>query len=550
MLSPRSRVARPTSSAASSSASTGAPLAAAAGTSDASAGSRNVLIHVFDEYRKSAKDFVCRRDVLLANMKYFRKFLNLSNEHDEIDISVHCDVEVFEWLVAYMQQTPHASSPLESTSDAASERTLASPSSPSPPHLSLDNIASILVSSEFLQMETLVDECVRFIAARMQAFLQLRVDLGCLSDATVAKIAERCSAEQLQALHDPKDKILSKLHKKKLEAFVRRLRESEKRVERCANCGAVYLQSSEAVLTCPAGRRQIGVHGELVARHEARPGWRLDELVRELTGGTDKNVAGVSTNASAVSCSAVYWYLWASTNCFLCSTCKRVFAFLELRTCALHSGPVGGVGADAKFSCCGAHVFDVDDLGSARVRGCSMKEHVPVFAGSAAGVNDKHRGGDVNSDVDTDDATTETHFEAVCKLPGLWDVIRSCEIVVRSAAASEATRTGMVSPPATTTPQQISILHALLHGELASGASSSHPRQLQASVLASTKRPTPATPSTSTTAPALTSSNSGGDTTSPQRQRQYRALQLQEKDRLRHQLLARRLVQMRKNLTA
>ncbi|KAF1790998.1 Protein of unknown function DUF3342 [Phytophthora cactorum] len=53
----------------------------------ASSSSRNVVIHVFDEYRKSSKEFTCQRDLLLAKMKYFQAYLNEANEHDEIDIS-------------------------------------------------------------------------------------------------------------------------------------------------------------------------------------------------------------------------------------------------------------------------------------------------------------------------------------------------------------------------------------------------------------------------------------------------------------------------------
>ena len=38
-------------------------------------------------------------------MKYFEKFL-ADNESgfDDIDISVHCDVEIFEWLMNYIHE--------------------------------------------------------------------------------------------------------------------------------------------------------------------------------------------------------------------------------------------------------------------------------------------------------------------------------------------------------------------------------------------------------------------------------------------------------------
>uniref|UniRef100_K3X3Z3 SANT and BTB domain-containing protein n=1 Tax=Globisporangium ultimum (strain ATCC 200006 / CBS 805.95 / DAOM BR144) TaxID=431595 RepID=K3X3Z3_GLOUD len=323
MLSPRPR--------------TGAARAAPSG--------RNVLIHVFDEYRKSTKDFVCDRELLLAKMKYFQAYLNPSNEHDEIDISVHCDVEIFEWLVKYMQQTEAEWKP----------------------RIALENIASILVSSEFLQMDALVEECIRFITTRMQAFFQLRVDFGCLSEATITKIADRCTTEDLQKLHDPKGKILSKLQRKKLDAYVKKLQDAGRTIERCGDCDILYLKYDAAALCCPKGERQVGVYGELVAQHSPKPDWKIDDFFRDLT--SDKNVT------------------WSQ---------------------------MVGFGHEAKFSCCNTHVFNSDDLAAS---GCKVKEHIPTYG--------------VQDELGEDAATAQKSMDAIMKLPGLWDLIRTCDQLAR-----------------------------------------------------------------------------------------------------------------------
>eukprot|EP00644_Phytophthora_capsici_P008083 jgi/Phyca11/59797/gw1.58.183.1 len=208
---------------------------------DAAPVSRNVVIHVFDELRKTSKEFTCQRDVLLNKMKYFQAYLNETNEHDEIDISVHCDVEIFELLMEYMHQHDREWRP----------------------RITLENIASILVSSEFLQIEELVEECVTFISGRLQDFLLLRVDFGCLSDVTIAKIASNSSPEQLQALHDPKDKILSKLQRKKVEALVKVLQQGGCSLQLCKNCELLFIRSDRERLGCQKGKLQVGVHGEL-----------------------------------------------------------------------------------------------------------------------------------------------------------------------------------------------------------------------------------------------------------------------------------------------
>lgn len=94
------------------------------------------------------RDFVCPRDVLVQEMHYFEEYLSSDTQlWDEVDISVHCDVPVFEWLMTYtkrgMLEGPcgeKLSSPLE------------------PPKLEPNTAVSILISSDFLKMETLVGE--------------------------------------------------------------------------------------------------------------------------------------------------------------------------------------------------------------------------------------------------------------------------------------------------------------------------------------------------------------------------------------------------------
>lgn len=63
-----------------------------------------IVIHVFDENRNINKDFSCEKDLLTQNMKYFDKYLTDSTSVEDIDISVHCDIKIFEWLMQYLHQ--------------------------------------------------------------------------------------------------------------------------------------------------------------------------------------------------------------------------------------------------------------------------------------------------------------------------------------------------------------------------------------------------------------------------------------------------------------
>lgn len=95
-----------------------------------------IVIHVFDENRKVNKDFTCEKELLVSHMKYFEKYLTEATSVDDIDISVHCDIKIFEWLMRYLQEI----NPLKASSTP----------SENPPKLDIKNVISILISSDFL----------------------------------------------------------------------------------------------------------------------------------------------------------------------------------------------------------------------------------------------------------------------------------------------------------------------------------------------------------------------------------------------------------------
>lgn len=91
------------------------------------------MIHVFDENRKVNKDFTCEKELLVMHMKYFEKYLTEATSVDDIDISVHCDIKIFEWLMRYLKHK-ESCGPIDETT----------------PKLDIKNVISILISSDFL----------------------------------------------------------------------------------------------------------------------------------------------------------------------------------------------------------------------------------------------------------------------------------------------------------------------------------------------------------------------------------------------------------------
>lgn len=125
-----------------------------------------VVIHVCDENQHITRDFCCKRNILVRHMKYFEKFLSENeNGYDDIDISVHCDVEIFEWLMMYIHEPEN------------------------PPQFDKAIIVSILISSEFLQMDTLVELCVQHVSTNLNDIIKLPIDLSCISEKLINRIA-------------------------------------------------------------------------------------------------------------------------------------------------------------------------------------------------------------------------------------------------------------------------------------------------------------------------------------------------------------------------
>ena len=103
--------------------------------------------------------------LLKQQMKYFESFLAENEGNSDLDISVYCDIEIFEWLMNYIHE----------------------PSSK--PYFDKSIVVSILISSEFLQMDELVNICLESIAGRLDDIIALPIDLSCISDKLVNMLA-------------------------------------------------------------------------------------------------------------------------------------------------------------------------------------------------------------------------------------------------------------------------------------------------------------------------------------------------------------------------
>ena len=87
--------------------------------------------------KKWKKTLSVRNNILLNEMKYFEKHLKMTDSADDIDISVHCDIKIFEWLMNYLNDMK--------------------------PNLEVSTVIPILISADFLVMGRLIDDWVSFV---------------------------------------------------------------------------------------------------------------------------------------------------------------------------------------------------------------------------------------------------------------------------------------------------------------------------------------------------------------------------------------------------
>ena len=75
--------------------------AEAAATSDTES---DIVVHVIDQGHGVTRDFLCNKQKVMMKMRYFQHYFTAtdSNRIEELDISVHCDVNIFDWLVRYL----------------------------------------------------------------------------------------------------------------------------------------------------------------------------------------------------------------------------------------------------------------------------------------------------------------------------------------------------------------------------------------------------------------------------------------------------------------
>lgn len=160
--------------------------------------SREVIIHVCDEIKGTSRDFPCPKDLLISKMGYFKE-ITAGQSLEDIDISVHCDLLIFEWLMRWIKK------------DMLGEEFW--------PMLDPTNVVPILVSASFLQMEPLLVDCLAYCHSNLNEIVKHSTNLSCLNDSIITRLAAMFTNQELDAVKDRKERVTHRLWAKMIHSL-------------------------------------------------------------------------------------------------------------------------------------------------------------------------------------------------------------------------------------------------------------------------------------------------------------------------------------------
>uniref|UniRef100_A0A8D2QVS4 KIAA1841 n=1 Tax=Zosterops lateralis melanops TaxID=1220523 RepID=A0A8D2QVS4_ZOSLA len=318
----------------------------------------NMVIHVCDEAKNLREDFVCPRDLLISEMKYFAEYLSVDAQRwEEVDISVHCDVHIFDWLIRYVKRNSKESEDNEM------------------PTLEPSNVISILISSEFLKMDSLVEKCIHYCYENMNAIVATPCNMNCINANLVTHIADLFRHNEVEELKDKRDKFKSKLFCKKIERLFDPeyvnpdSRGNAATLYRCCLCKKLLTKETERRIPCVPGKINIDQHGNIVYVHIRDKIWEVHEYL-------------IGLHEELKSWRDVYWRLWGTVNWLTCSRCNQSFLCTEFSHCQYHPQPVlypgvasalGSTGTGV-YPCCNQKVLRFDP--TTLPKGCKVRDHM------------------------------------------------------------------------------------------------------------------------------------------------------------------------------
>lgn len=223
-----------------------------------------ISITVCDESKTLKRQFSCNRSLLIREMRYFADYLkDEPDQAEEVDISVHCDLDIFQWLMSFVNRRITGKEPdLE-------------------PRIAV----SILISSDFLKMDKLVTLTLDYIHNHMNEILATNCNVSCIPDPLFRQLGKQFySPYEIEQIHDRKNKIRGKLFEYSLEQIL-----TEKKIIRCQYCLTIMTTEQMEDLPCLTDRLILKTNGKLHFQHKIDLKFDINQWTRDIYTRSDNS---------------------------------------------------------------------------------------------------------------------------------------------------------------------------------------------------------------------------------------------------------------------
>ncbi|XP_008216899.1 uncharacterized protein KIAA1841 homolog [Nasonia vitripennis] len=316
-----------------------------------------VEIHVCDEAKNIKKDFRCPQRLLVQKMCYFAD-VTAGQKLEEMDISVHCDIVIFDWLMRWVKKDIIKKSEW--------------------PILEANNVVPIMVSASFLQMEPLLDNCLTYCHNNMSDILKTTTILTCLNDTLLTRLADLFTNADVEAIKDKKDKIQSRLFCKLIMTLANPKPDNKRghsgslaTLFKCLKCEKNVVRSVSNLVPCVPSNMKIDSKGNLHSKHTRDMTWNLNDYI-------------VSLRSELRSWRKVYWRLWGDCHFLFCRQCGIYFPINQMDWCSYHpENPQFFINEQqratpfplGRYPCCSQRAYRFQAITNRD--GCRFREHVP-----------------------------------------------------------------------------------------------------------------------------------------------------------------------------
>lgn len=325
----------------------------------------------------------------LKNRLHAKTARGVKKKH--VQITVHCDAVVFGELLRFIDERFDDGNVGNNTAYGNENVSRVS--------LTVRGVVPVLVASQFLGIDFLVEKAVTFLGKDLPAVCSLTPPVGVanLGDSVLRRLAETVSHEILEHTVSvlesmnkeskenentkPQNFFTSRLYRWKLPGLLNNVNGG---VSRCSNCARVYPTEKREELVCAkAINKSIAFDGDVIGRHIPLEEFDAEAFVKDLAVAHDPR--------------HVFWYIWGATRTLpRCRRCRaKIVLAQELEGCRYHPGRVvresgrgeSGGGDDLSTfvrSCCGAPCLRFDAADSMLGGGCCVREHAIECVGEFA----------------------------------------------------------------------------------------------------------------------------------------------------------------------